>query len=101
MPGQSRLHRGPELPYKLLAGVVPVPKGWLVASGKLLGIQVYPEEPQVLKTFREVLDSVPEYAVIAVTVPIGLPTRASRGGRKADREAPPNPRFPPAGGSRA
>src|SRR3954452_14480781 len=97
MPGQSRLHRGPELPYKLLAGVVPVPKGWLVAAGKLVGIQVYPEEPTVVASFREVIDAIPQYAVVAVTVPIGLPTRARRRGRKADQEAREILGFPHAG----
>lgn len=97
MPGQQRLHRGPELPYKLLAGVVPVPKGWLVAAGKLLGIQVFPEEPQVIGTFREVLDSIPAFVVIAVTVPIGLPTKPHRGGRTADQEARQILGFPHAG----
>lgn len=91
------MQRGPNLPYQLLAGVVPVPKGWLVAAGKLIGIQVYPEEPTVLDTFREVLDAVPAYAVIAVTVPIGLPSKASRGGRTADVEARHVLGFPHAG----
>lgn len=97
MPGQQRLHRGPELPYKLLAGVVPVPRGWLVAAGKLLGIQVFPEEPQVVKTFREILDSIPQYAVVAVTLPIGLPSKPTKGGRTADHEARQLLGFPHAG----
>jgi predicted RNase H-like nuclease len=81
------MQRGPALPYELLAGVVPSPSGWLVAAGKLIGIQVYPEAPVVVKTFREVLDSIPQYKIIAVTVPIGLPSSPARGGRAADREA--------------
>src|SRR3954467_14910305 len=97
MPGQQRLQRGPQLPYKLLAGVVPVPKGWLVASGKLIGIQVYPEEPQVMETFREIVDNIPQYAVIAVTLPIGLPTRPKRKGRAADQAARELLGFPHAG----
>ena len=97
MPGQQRLHRGPQLPYKLLAGVVPVPSGWLVAAGKLLGIQVFPEEPETVKTFREILDHIPKYEVIAVTVPIGLPSTPHRGGRTADHEARQLLGFPHAG----
>lgn len=81
----------------MLAGVVPCQGGWLVASGKLLGIQVYPEEPSVVRTFREVVDAIPAYAIIAVTVPIGLPSVASRGGRTADREARELLGFPLAG----
>lgn len=91
------MHRGPELPYKLLAGVVPVPRGWLVAAGKLIGIQVYPEEPALVKTFREVLDHIPQYVVIAVTLPIGLPDKPRRGGRRADHEARQLLGFPHAG----
>src|SRR4051794_6507889 len=97
MPGQQRMHRGPELPYKLLAGVVPVSSGWLVAAGKLLGIQVYPEAPEVIKTFREVLDHIPKFEVTAVALPIGLPTSPHRGGRAADQEARQLLGFPHAG----
>src|SRR4051812_12317586 len=81
------MQRGPKLPYDLLAGVVPCPAGWLVASGKLVGIQIHPEPPRVAASFREIVDNIPQYRVIAVTLPIGLPTRVRRGGRKADQEA--------------
>src|SRR3954469_4799118 len=91
------MQRGPQLPYQLLAGVVPCPAGWLLAPGKLLGIQIHPEPPRVARNFREVLDNVPQYRVIAVTVPIGLPTRARRRGRKADQEAREILGFPHAG----
>ena len=91
------MQRGPELPYKLLAGVVPCPGGWLVSAGKLVGIQTYPEDPVVLKSFQEILDHVPAYLAIAVTLPIGLPTKATRRGRKADQEARTILGFPHAG----
>jgi predicted RNase H-like nuclease len=91
------MQRGPTLPYQLLAGVVPCPAGWLVASGKLVGIQVYPEEPTVATTFRDILDAIPQYAVIADTVPIGLPAKASRRGRGADVAARSILGFPHAG----
>lgn len=91
------MQRGPSLPYRLLAGVVPVPPGWLVAAGKLVGIQVFPEEPYVVRTFREVVDHVPQYEVAAVTVPIGLPSEPHRGGRSADHEARQILGFPHAG----
>lgn len=97
MPSQGPMQRGPQLPYKVLAGVVPCPRGWLVASGKLIGIQVHPEEPTLVPTFREVVDAVPLYEVIAVTVPIGLPTSPHRGGRTADHEARQILGFPHAG----
>lgn len=91
------MQRGPQLPYDLLAGVVPVPPGWLLAAGKLVGIQVYPEEPRVVRTFREILDNIPQYVVIAVTIPIGLPTSPHRGGRAADHAARQILGFPHAG----
>lgn len=94
---QGRLQRGPQLPYQLLAGVVPCPAGWLVASGKLVGVQVFPEEPHVAATFREVLDNIPEYIAIAVTLPIGLPGKPSKGGRRCDIEARNILGFPHAG----
>lgn len=97
MPGPGRMQRGPALPYQLLAGAVPCPAGWLVASGKLIGIQVYPEEPSVAATFRDILDAIPAYAVIAVTLPIGLPSKASRRGRAADVAARSILGFPHAG----
>lgn len=91
------MQRGPELPYKLLVGVVPVPKGWLVAQGKLIGIQVYPDEPVIARTFREIIDAIPQYTVVAVTLPIGLPSTPHRGGRRADQEARQILGFPHAG----
>jgi predicted RNase H-like nuclease len=97
VPASSRLQRGPELPYRLIVGVVPVPGGWLVAGGKLVGIQVFPEPPTLAMTFREILDAVPAYEIVAVTVPIGLPGGPTRGGRSADREARELLGFPHAG----
>jgi predicted RNase H-like nuclease len=85
MAGSAR--RGPDLPYDLLAGVVPVPKGWLVAGGKLVGITLFPEIPEVIPTLREVLDHIPAYAVVALATPIGLLEDFTPGGRACDREA--------------
>ena len=79
---------------------MPVPKGWLVAPGKLIGIQVYPEEPEVVSTFREILDHIPKYEVVAVTLPVGLPATPQRGGRRADHEARELLGFPLAGAIR-
>jgi predicted RNase H-like nuclease len=91
------MQRGPSLPYQLLAGIVPCPAGWLVASGKLIGIQVYPEEPTVAATFRDIIDAIPAYAIITVTVPIGLLSTPSRRGRAADVAARDLLGFPHAG----
>jgi predicted RNase H-like nuclease len=85
--GTSRLSRGPQLPYQLLAGVEPCPGGWLLASAKLVGTTCHAERPRVVPTFREILESVPSYAAIAVHIPVGLPAVATTGGRSAEREA--------------
>lgn len=79
--------RGPDLPYKLVAGIEPVPNGWLVASAKLVGSQLAPEPPRVEKVFEEVLNHFPAYTAIAAHIPIGLLSRPRRGGRTCDREA--------------
>ena len=79
--------RGPDLPYKLIAGVEPTPTGWLVVSGKLVGTNLAPDEPVVLKSFRDIVDHVPAYTAVAAHIPIGLPSLPARGGRTCDREA--------------
>jgi predicted RNase H-like nuclease len=82
-PGQ----RGAPLPYKLLAGVEPCRGGWLVASAKLQGIQLHPQEPEIITTFTDVLDYKPAFQIIALHMPIGLPSAPSPGGRACDRDA--------------
>lgn len=83
----DRTRHGPHLPYRLLAGVVPCPGGWLVASAKLQGITMSPETPQVMRTFTDVLDAKPAYDVITLAAPIGLPDTPTPRGRQCDREA--------------
>ncbi len=79
--------RGPVLPYRPLAGVVPCPGGWLVSSGKLQGITLSPNDPIVLSTLMDVLDYKPAYEIIALAAPVGLLDEYRRGGRTCDREA--------------
>jgi len=81
------LKRGAPLPYTVLAGVEPCRDGWLVVSAKLQRVSMYPEPPQLMATFAEVLDYRPAYAFIAVHCPIGLLSQAVPGGRRCDREA--------------
>lgn len=78
---------GPKLPYKLVAGVVPCRGGWLVASAKLQGITIAPEEPRVLDSFVSVLDEKPAFLVVALFAPIGFLDSAIPGGRGCDRQA--------------
>lgn len=79
--------RGAQLPYNLIAGVVPCRLGWLCATAKTQGATIAPEDPQVLSTFMEVLDYKPAYRVIALFTPIGLPDGPSPKGRACEREA--------------
>jgi predicted RNase H-like nuclease len=78
---------GPVLPYRPLAGVVPGPGGWVVASGKLQGITLSPEDPMVLGTLVDVLDYKPAFEIIALGAPVGLLDEYQRGGRSCDRAA--------------
>lgn len=80
-------HRGAQLPYQTLAGVVPCPRGWMAATAKLQGITIAPEEPQVFSTFLEVLDYKPAYQVIALFTPVGLHDEPRPGGRHCDTAA--------------
>lgn len=86
MPGPEP-HRGAQLPYRVLAGVVPCPAGWLAATAKLQGVTLSPEQPQVFKTFIDILDYKPAYSVIALFTAVGLLDEAVPRGRQCDRDA--------------
>jgi predicted RNase H-like nuclease len=83
----QHLRKGAPIPYRPLAGVEPCPGGWLVVPGKLQGVSLFPEPPQVVPTLTDVLDTRPSYEIIALHAPIGLPGERSRGGRACDRQA--------------
>lgn len=87
MGGPGRGRPGPVLPYELLAGVIPISRGWLVASAKLQGIQIYPQEPEIMATLVDVVDYRPSFRAIALDAPIGLLEKPTEGGRACDREA--------------
>ena len=78
---------GPPLPYSVVAGVVPCRSGWLIASAKLQGVTIAPEEPRVFSSFIDVVDEKPAFSVIALYAPIGFLDKARQGGRTCDREA--------------
>ncbi len=61
------------LPYQILAGVEPVPGGWLVAPGNIQGITLAPQPAHVLPTLAEVLDYRPSFSIVALHAPVGLP----------------------------
>jgi len=75
------------MPYELLGGVEPCAGGWLVVSGRLVGTALALDTPKVFATFRDVVDWKPAFQIIAVHAPLGLPERATRGGRGCDRAA--------------
>ena len=79
--------RGPELPYKLVAGVTPSAGKWLVASAKVSGATFAPEEPRLIDTFTQVLDERPSFDAIVINAPIGYPSGVDLGFRTCDREA--------------
>ena len=84
----QRLKRGAPVPYRLLAGVEPCgSRGWLVVSGKLQGVSLFPEPPQLLGTLIEILDYRPSFEIVALHAPIGLPSALHPGGRASDRAA--------------
>jgi predicted RNase H-like nuclease len=81
------LKRGAPLPYRPVAGVEPCPGGWLVVSGKLQGVSLFPDPPQVMSSMLDVLDARPSYEIISLHAPIGLPGERTPGGRACDRQA--------------
>jgi len=82
-----RPHRGAQLPYQLLAGVIPCARGWLAATAKLQGITMSPEGPQVFRSFLEILDYKPAYQVITLFAPVGLMKEPVPKGRRCEQEA--------------
>lgn len=79
--------RGPQLPYRLIAGVVPCSGGWIAATAKVQGVTIAPEPPQLFREFIEVLDYKPAYQIVALFAPIGLLDDPASRGRTCDREA--------------
>jgi predicted RNase H-like nuclease len=60
------------LPYKMLAGVVPCPGGWLVLPARLAGVTVIVEDPEVFATLIEVLEYKPKFEAGAIWAPVGF-----------------------------
>jgi predicted RNase H-like nuclease len=82
-----RGQRGAPLPYKLLAGVEPCPGGWLLVAGRLQGVTIVAQPPQMFTSFADILDWKPAFQVVAAHVPIGLLDKPRPGGRTCEREA--------------
>jgi predicted RNase H-like nuclease len=87
MTTMGRVRHGPKLPYELVAGVIPCPDGWLVASAKLQGVTIAPELPRMLDSFMDVLDERPSFSVVGLYAPVGLLDHPVQGGRTCEQEA--------------
>jgi predicted RNase H-like nuclease len=85
MMGRGR--HSPNLPYEVVAGVIPCEDGWLVASAKLQGVTIAPELPRMLGSFMDVLDERPAFSVVGLHAPVGLLDHPVQGGRTCEREA--------------
>jgi predicted RNase H-like nuclease len=59
----------------------------LIASAKLQGITIAPEEPKLVKSLTDVIDERPGFSVVGLFAPIGLLDEHAVGGRNCDREA--------------
>jgi predicted RNase H-like nuclease len=79
--------QGPTLPYQVVAGVIPCRGGWLVASAKIQGVTLAPEDPRVMDSIVAVIDEKPTFSVIALDAPVGFLDRVTPGGRTCDRQA--------------
>jgi len=81
------LHRGPTLPYSLIAGVTPCAPGWLLQAAKIKGATFAPEKPRVYESFLEILTERPSFEVAVVNAPIGYLDTPDKGPRTCDLEA--------------
>lgn len=86
-PPTRRRGGGPDLPYRLIAGVEPCPGGWLVVGARLQGITAFPTEPEVFPNFAEILDYRPSFDVIAIHCHLSFPEEDTAGGRTCDKLA--------------
>ena len=81
------IHRGPDLPYKTVAGVTPWSRGWILASAKVHAATFAVETPRVFATFLEILSERPAFAAIVVNAPIGYRDDFTNPPRTCDQEA--------------
>ncbi|MDO8364225.1 MAG: DUF429 domain-containing protein [Actinomycetota bacterium] len=75
------------MPYKMLAGIVPCPGGWLLVPARLAGVTVVAEDPEVLKTLLDVIEYKPRFDAAAIWAPIGFRDEPGGPFRPCDEEA--------------
>lgn len=76
-----------KLPYKMLAGIVPCPGGWLIVPARLAGVTVVAEDPEVAKTLIDVMEFKPRFDAAAIYTTIGLNEEPTGPFRPCDMEA--------------
>lgn len=81
------IHRGPTLPYHVIASATPCPPGWLVQAAKIQGATFAPESARVYPTFIEILDERPSYELLLLNAPVGFRDEPSDPPRTCDVEA--------------
>jgi len=74
-------------PYKMLAGVVPCPGGWLIVPARLAGVTVVAEDPEVMRNLVDVLEYKPKFDAAAIFTPIGFNDEPDGPHRPCDTEA--------------
>ena len=74
-------------PYKMLAGIVPCPGGWLIVPARLAGVTVVAEDPEVVKLLIDVLEFKPKFDAAAIWCPIGFADEPEGPYRPCDAEA--------------
>jgi predicted RNase H-like nuclease len=80
-------HRGPDLPYSVVAGLTPYKGKWLVASAKMAGSTFAPEPPKIYDSLLEVLAERPAFVAIVINAPVGYLDTPDSGPRKCDVQA--------------
>lgn len=81
------IHRGPTLPYHVIASITPCPPGWLVQAAKIQGATFAPEHARVYPTFLEILDERPTYELLVINAPVGYRDDPGDPPRHCDVEA--------------
>lgn len=75
---------GPNLPYRVIAGVTPHAGRWVVVTGRVGGSNFSVQPPVALDTFADVLAERPAYEKAVVDAPVGYRSRTSDPERTCD-----------------
>lgn len=81
---QSVKKTGPNLPYRLVAGVTPFAGRWVVVTGRAGGSNFAVQHPLIFDTFADVLAERPPYEKAVVNAPVGYQARIGDPPRTCD-----------------